>query len=175
MKKINIPMPEKAKAVVKEVAEREMYSMSFYMYLSMCCANEGYFNAAKYFAGEAREEMSHFSTLAKYMQDRGEEMDVPKVDAPKINFTDLKSGIKAAAELMVEVTQMYDEAIRVAISIDILTCNALMPFLDIQTKALGYYNDAMSVFGELKSKEEQLEQDRFFFWTPTDQPMATNP
>lgn len=163
MKNTKYPLPQKALDILEELGELELYSSNFYIYLSLCCNNAGYFNAAKKFANEAPEEVKHFQTIAKIALERGCEIDVPKVDKPEIDFTDLKSGIMALSELMVKVTKAYNESVRSMMDIDMLAWNELLPFLSIQQKALGEVNDMMSVFGELKDKESQLEQDALYF------------
>lgn len=161
--KLMFALPEKAKEFIEELMAEEFYAINFYTYLSFCCTSKGYFMAAQWAEGESKSERSHFMKLSDFLQTRGIEPDVPAAKSPEIDFTDLRSGIKAAYELEISLTQKYNEIIPMMFKVDIMAYLKLCEFMQIQESALKDMNDLWSMFMNAESDQyqRQLEQQRW--------------
>ena len=161
--KLAFTLPEKAKEFIEELMNEEFFAISFYTYLSFCCTNKGYFMASKWAMKESESERNHFTRLSEFLQTRGVEPDVPEAESPKIEFTDLRSGIKAAYELEISLTQKYNEIIPLMFKVDIMAYLKLCEFMQVQEYALKEMGELWSMFENAESDQyqRQLEQQRW--------------
>lgn len=166
MAKIVYALPDKAIEIIEELAQEEFYAISFYTYLSFCCTSKGYFRAADHFMGESQNERQHYLRLSDFLQARGVEPEVPEVKEPKIEFTDLRSGIEAAYRLEISLTEKYDEAIMMMRKIDTMAYLKLCEFMHIQEGALAEMNNLWSVFDTAVSEMAQREAEESYWARP---------
>lgn len=174
MEKIKYELPKKAQDIIEELAEAELNQVSFYLYLSYCCSNAGFYKAADHFMQQSKEERYHFLRLSDYLQSRGIEPEVPKVDAPKIDFTDLRSGVKAAYELEIEITEKYDECIKMLRDIDTMTYLKLCTYMEGQEYALSALEKMWTTFGAIEGIEEQREAENGFWGCKVEEAVPTS-
>lgn len=172
MEKICYELPKKAIEILNELAEAELQTVSFYIYLGFCCANDGYLHAADHFNGKSKNERYHFERITQFLQSRGIEPEVPKIEAYKGNFEDLRSMIAAAYKKEIEITEKYDECIKMMRSIDTMAHIKLVGFMEGQQWNLDEFQKMWSVFGDLDEVEAQKEQDVLYFAPKTETPTA---
>lgn len=157
MEKLRFALPDRAKEIIMELMAEEFDAVSFYTYLSFCCTNKGYFKAADYFMGESQSERGHFLRLSDFLQTRGIEPDVPAVKQPEIEFTDLRSGVKAAYEKEIALTEMYNEVIPLMFKIDTMAYLKLLEFMQVQEYAIKQMNDLWAMFENATTEIAQRE------------------
>lgn len=167
MDKLRYKLPAKALEIIEELASEELYQVSFYMYLSFCCSNMGFFHAADQFMNSSKEERYHFTRLSDFLKTRGVEPEVPAVKAPTIPFQDLITGIEAAYKLEISVTEKYDEAIKMIRDVDTMAYLKLCEFMSGQQYALDGLQRMWTTFKDLSDIEEQMEAERSYFGSDT--------
>lgn len=163
MENITFKLPEKAKEIIESLAKNELNQQNFLSYLASCCTFAGYIDAANYFHNESRHERDHFQRLCEFLQGRGIEAEMPSVEKPKIEFSDLKSGIKAAFLMEIEATKLYDQAYKDMRDIDSLAYIELQGMLGSQQYALKKYGEMWTIFKQLEGFEDQREAEVSYF------------
>src|SRR2546425_591958 len=89
--------------ILNDRLKDEMTAFYNYWYISMCCVNLGYFKASDWFEKESHGEKSHAKMIIDYMLGRSNEADLPDMEQPEIEFTDLKSAINIALDMEISL------------------------------------------------------------------------
>ena len=131
------------KKKLNQAVEHELYASNFYKYAASCCQKYGLFGAQKYFEKESADELEHYYKLRDFFNDRGDEADMPQIDA-----VDFKEGIDligildAAYELEKDLGEFYNEFYFA--TKDATVQVQLHNFVEFQTKAVGEYGDLIA-------------------------------
>lgn len=160
MKKISLLSSPDLKSL-QQAVEHELYASNFYKYAASCCQKQGLFGAQKFFEAESADEISHYYKLRDFLNDKGEEADMPQID--EVDFKegiDLMGILEAAFDLEKDLGEFYgkfyfdtkDAAVQVQ----------LHKFVKIQTKAVGEYMDLiarLSLIGDCPSGLLLIDQE----------------
>ncbi len=65
---------------------REYHSAYLYLGMSVYCSKEGFNGAANWFNIQYQEEVSHGMKLFKYLEDQDADIELPKIDAVKVEY-----------------------------------------------------------------------------------------
>lgn len=156
-------LPAKAVEIMEELASEELNQVSFYMHLSFCCSNRGFYRAADRFMDMSRNERYNFTRFNDFLETRGEEMDVPAVKAPTNDFKDLRDGVEAAYRLEIDITEKYAEATKSMHDVDLMAYLKLCEFFAFQQHELFYLHKMWQTFKDVETEEGQREQEVSFF------------
>lgn len=111
----------------------------FYRHLSNYFEDMGYTKAAKYFAGEASEELEHAEGLQKYLADWNVTATLKAINPPD-KVTGLVDAIEAAYELEYDLFEDYrDDSTTIFNMGDIATFDFLAKYRAIQTESVAKY------------------------------------
>lgn len=140
-KKLNKGAVESLSLRLKD--EQKAYRM--YRYFANCLRNSGYFLAAKYFEGEAVEELEHAHILEKYATDWNTELEFLTLETP----TEADGMVEIFEEAYKFEYYLLEEYSKNAVECledgDMSTFNFLQQFIAIQTKAVAEYADKLNM------------------------------
>jgi ferritin len=131
------------KKKLNQAVEHELYASNFYKYAASCCQKYGLFGAQKFFEAESADELTHYYKLRDFFNDRGDEADMPQVDA--VDFKegiDLMGILDAAYELEKDLGEFYNDFYFA--TKDATVHARIQKFVKIQTKAVGEYGDLIA-------------------------------
>jgi ferritin len=120
----------------------ELHAANKYKYFATCLQYKGYFGCQKYFNAEAEEELKHHRILTDFMNDRGDEADMPKVEAIDEDHDELLSAFMSAYDFEVELEEFYQDFYKS--TKDVTIQQFLLQFLEIQKKSIGEYGDLIA-------------------------------
>jgi len=161
---MSYPLNKVSKQILEDRLNDELVAFYTYWYLSMCCQLSGYYKASDYFEKESHDEKCHAKMITEYMLGRGEETELPKLDQPEVNFTDLKDAINLALKMEIDLAKRYEKSIKESLeSGDIMTFNFLMRYLDIQKESIKELSEKQTIFAKLDEEEDQREAEQFAF------------
>ncbi len=144
MKKSLLSASDKKK--LNQAVEHELYASNFYKYAASCCQKYGLFGAQKFFEKESADELTHYYKLRDFFNDRGDEADMPQIDA--VDFKegiDLMGILDASYELEKDLGEFYNEFYFA--TKDATVQVQLHNFVEFQTKAVGEYGDLIARLG----------------------------
>lgn len=150
MKKSLLSAPDRKK--LNELVERELYAHNMYKYFSTCMQKHGYFGAQTYFLHESEEELKHWKMVADFMNDMGDEAEMPaikKIDLSNENLIDL---FNMAYEVEYDLLELYSDACMETKSAAVK--QFLLEMVEIQRKSVGEYGDLIArleIIGSEKS------------------------
>lgn len=133
-----------AEQILQDAVHAELHASHLYKHLSNQCQRLGLFGAAKYFANESAEELTHYAKIAQYFNDRGGVATIPALEAIEESVADLEAALLAAYEAEVELGQNYANWYKASLSNDPTTAQFLLQFLEIQRSSIGEYGDWLS-------------------------------
>jgi ferritin len=131
------------KKKLNQAVEHELYASNFYKYAASCCQKYGLFGAQKFFEKESADELEHYYKLRDFFNDRGDEAEMPQIDA--VDFKegiDLMGILDAAYELEKDLGDFYNEFYFA--TKDATVHARIQKFVKIQTKAIGEYGDLLA-------------------------------
>ena len=131
------------KKKLNQAVEHELYASNFYKYAASCCQKYGLFGAQKFFEKESADELTHYYKLRDFFNDRGDEAEMPQIDA--VDFKDgidLMGILDAAYELEKDLGDFYNEFYFA--TKDATVHARIQKFVKIQTKAVGEYGDLLA-------------------------------
>jgi len=131
------------KKKLNQAVEHELYASNFYKYAASCCQKYGLFGAQKFFEKESADELEHYYKLRDFFNDRGDEAEMPQIDA--VDFKegiDLMGILDAAYELEKDLGDFYNEFYFA--TKDATVQVQLHSFVEFQTKAVGEYGDLLA-------------------------------
>ncbi len=68
---------------------REYHSAYIYLGMSAYCSKEGFNGAANWFSIQYQEEVAHGMKLFKYLEDQDVDIELPQIDAVKVEYNSL--------------------------------------------------------------------------------------
>jgi len=144
MKKSLLSASDKKK--LNQAVEHELYASNFYKYAASCCQKYGLFGAQKFFEKESADELEHYYKLRDFFNDRGDEADMPQVDAVEFKEgIDLMGILQSAYELEKDLGDFYNEFYFATKDANVHA--RIQKFVKIQTKAIGEYGDLIARLG----------------------------
>jgi ferritin len=131
------------KKKLNQAVEHELFASNFYKYAASCSQRQGLFGAQKFFEAESADELTHYYKLRNFFNDRGDEADMPQIDAVEFkDGIDLMGILDAAYELEKDLGEFYND---LYFSTKDATVQArILKFVKIQTKAIGEYGDLLA-------------------------------
>ncbi|MCP3981144.1 MAG: ferritin [bacterium] len=130
---------------------------AWYTYLGMATYFDGLYliGFAKFMEEQAREEQTHAQRLFRYVLDRGGEVDLQPIPAPKVDYTSIKEAFnKAVEQEKANTASIYELYALSKDCNDYATIAALQWFLDEQVEEEKIMTDALGLLefaGEDKS------------------------
>jgi len=134
------------KKKLNQAVEHELFASNFYKYAASCSQRQGLFGAQKFFEKESADELTHYFKLRDFFNDRGDEADMPQIDAVEFkDGIDLMGILDAAYELEKDLSEFYNDFYFA--TKDATVQVQLHDFVEIQTKAVGEYGDLIARLG----------------------------
>lgn len=115
-------MNSQVAALLKDQVNKEFYSAYLYLAFSNYYYGENLDGFGHWFAIQAAEELQHALKFLKYLQDNNEKVTLGAIDAPNVNFTDLKQPLTASLKHEQYVTSLIHAIFRQAREVDDFRC-----------------------------------------------------
>lgn len=132
------------KNILLDAIAEELHTSHLYKHLANQCQRMGLFGAAKKFRDESSDELTHYQLIADYMNDRGGVAMLPDIEAIDEPVTELVGAIKSAFDAETSLGSKYAKWYSSILSVDPITAQFLLQFLEIQRKSIGEYGDWLS-------------------------------
>jgi len=145
---------------ILEARLADEYTASFlYRNASNYLQGIGFFLAAKYFAKESADELSHAHGIEKYLVDWNVCPVLPQIDSQDNKFDGLPDVIDSAYVIELALYQSYEkDSVKIFEMGDICTFDFLQHYRTIQTKSVAEYSDFLNLLEgcDCESKFELL-------------------
>ena len=113
---------------------------------------------AALFYAQALEERDHAMMMVRYLLDQGEEVAIPALDAPKMDFADVIEPVKLALDQEKRVTSQINELTRVAREDSDFASDQFMQwFIKEQVEEVAKMGDLLAVVTRAKGDLERIE------------------
>jgi len=144
----------------------EYTAFYFYRAASNWCQGVGYEKAAEFFANESKDELEHAAKIEKYLVDWNVTPDLPALQRPPLEFSNLISVIEQAYKIEYDLYEEYEKtSMDIFNAQDTCTFDFLQQFRMIQTKSVAEYSDKLNMLEgvEPTSKFEMLLLEKKLF------------
>lgn len=142
------------KKMLQQAITHELTASSMYKQLGNCMQKSGYFGAQKYFLSESADELVHYQKIADFMNDRGDEAQVPAIPEQKGDIDELKEAFQTAFDAEVELDKFYQKSYKN--SDDVSVQEFLLAFIKIQRKSVGEYMDLLATIERCENNPSAL-------------------
>ena len=129
--------------IIDDAIHEELYAAQLYRHLSNQCQRLGLFGAAKYFARESSDELTHYQKWADYLNDRGSVATLPETPACEDIIPTLKDALQAGYDAEKALGDKYIAWYKQVFPIDPMTANFMLFYLDKQMTSIGEYSDLL--------------------------------
>lgn len=132
---------------------------AFYTYRAAAnwCKDKGFFEAAKYFAKESEDELSHAKKIEQYLVDWNVLPDLPTIEEPIVDFKDLPNILDVAYGLEYSLYEDYEETSKkVWDAGDICTFDFLKFFRETQTASVAEFSDKLNMLEGVEANKLNL-------------------
>jgi len=116
--------------IIDDAIHEELYAAQLYRHLSNQCQRLGLFGAAKYFANESSDELTHYQKWADYLNDRGSVATLPETPTCEDTIPTLKAALEAAYDAEKALGDKYIAWYKQVFPIDPTTASFLLFYLD---------------------------------------------
>lgn len=128
--------------MLNQAVEHELYASNFYKYSASCTQKQGYFGAQKFFEKESADELTHYYLIRDFMNDLGDEADMPAINSVELEGETLSGIFLDAYELEVDLGDFYKKFYTK--TEDPYVKTFLHKMVNIQRKAVGEYGDLIA-------------------------------
>lgn len=150
-----IKLPEEIVKLLLPRLKDEFDAAYLYRSISNWCQGVGYFKAAEFFAHESEEEFKHAAGIEKYLVDWNVIVNLPKIEIPSSEFTDLVSALDKAYVIEYKLYEEYeDTSMKVFKTGDLCTFDFLQHYRTIQRLAVAEYSDKLNMLEGVNPKDK---------------------
>jgi ferritin len=143
IKPIQLPK-EVVNALTPRIGD-EHKAFYFYKAASNRCNEKGYFKAAKYFANESADELTHSEKLEKFIRDWNVIPELDTIEKPELEFAGLVDIIEQAYQMEYDLYEAYEETSKTVFKIgDLCAFDLLQEFRTIQKDSVAEYSDFLN-------------------------------
>lgn len=136
------------KEVVNALTPRigdEHKAFYFYKAASNWCNEKGYFKAAKFFAEESADELTHSEKLEKFIRDWNVIPELEAIEKPVLEFDGLVDIIEQAYQMEYDLYEAYEDTSKEVFKIgDLCAFDLLQEFRTIQKDSVAQYSDFLN-------------------------------
>lgn len=126
-------LPKKLEKVLNEQIGKEGYAAHLYLSMASWAETQGYEGISKWFYAQHLEEVEHMLKIIRYVNERGGQAIVPKIDQPPKSFDGVKKVFEASLEHEQMVTKSINDIVGISLSEkDFTTHNWIQWFVDEQ-------------------------------------------
>lgn len=120
---------------------------AFYQYRAMSnyCQGVGYEKAAAFFLKESEDELTHAKKLEKILVDWNVVVELPMLEAPKTEFTDLVDVIETAYEMEYDLYELYNDKLPKVMAMNQGLYIKMYELMDNQFNAVAEYSDKLNM------------------------------
>ena len=137
----------------------ELYQSNLWKSLANQLQRLGLFGSQKYFLAESAEELTHYQMHVEFMNDMGDCVDLPKIDAVTDKVTDIGDALEIGYNTELDVYNQYKDFYEKAADEDVSVAQYILQFIEIQRKAVGHYGDLLAKYKIAEQTKEILEFD----------------
>jgi len=130
------------KKMLNQAVEHELYASNFYKYGASCAQKQGYFGVQKFFEKESADELEHYYLIRDFMNDLGDEADMPQIPMVEFESDALLNIFLDANSLEQDLGEFYKKAYKK--TEDAYVQVFLHKMVNIQRKAVGEYGDLLA-------------------------------
>lgn len=150
-----IKLPEEIVKLLLPRLKDEFDAAYLYRSISNWCQGVGYLKAAEFFAHESEEEFKHAAGIEKYLVDWNVIVNLPKIETPSSEFTDLVAALDKAYVIEYKLYEEYeDTSMKVFKTGDLCTFDFLQHYRTIQRLAVAEYSDKLNMLEGVNPKDK---------------------
>lgn len=160
--KVKSLLTDNMKGWLQKSMASELYASNLYKHIANQLQKIGFFGGQKFYLAESSDELTHYQKLVDIVNDFGDVIDVPRVDAIKEIIEGLDDALEISYETELGLLNQYKEFYEMAEDEDCVLGQAILQFLEIQRKAVGEYGDLISRYNLCgKNESAILEFDEY--------------
>lgn len=150
-----IKLPQEIVKLLLPRLKDEFDASYFYRSISNWCQGVGYFLAAEFFAKESEDELAHAKGIEKYLVDWNVIVNLPKIESPAAEFTDLVDVFDKAYVIEYKLYEEYeDTSMKVFKAGDLSTFDFLQHYRTIQRQSVAEYSDKLNMLEGVNPKDK---------------------
>lgn len=123
----------------------EFNASYFYRSAENWCKGNGFDIAAKFFANESADELTHAKKIEKYLVDWNVSFDLPPIPSPVFEFKSLLDLIEQAYGIEYKLYEDYEDTSMKLFKNDLCAFDLLTEFRAIQVKSVAEYSDKLNM------------------------------
>jgi len=140
-----VQLPKEVVDVLTPRIGDEHKAFYFYKSASNWCNEKGYFKAAKFFAAESADELTHSEKLEKFIRDWNVIPELNTIEKPVLEFEGLVDIIEQAYEMEYDLYEAYEQSSKEVFKIgDLCAFDLLQEFRTIQKESVAQYSNFLN-------------------------------
>lgn len=148
------------KKMLNKSGQSEFYAHHLYIHLANQLQRIGFFGSQKFFEKESGDELMHYYKLRDYVNDMGDVLEMPIVEACSDKVTNIGDALQIYYDTEYDLMQQYQEFYeKIEDSGDCITSTFLIEFLQIQRTSVGEAGDLLQKYKQAEAGKEFLEFD----------------
>lgn len=141
-----VSLPPEVISLLQDRHSDEMNAFYAYRAMSNWCQNVGYFKAAKYYAAESEDELSHAKGIEDFLVQWNVTPVLPTVQTPTLKFQSLVATIEMAYNMEYDLYEKYEDTSNRILSIgDTCAFDFLAKYRTIQTQSVAEQSDKLNM------------------------------
>lgn len=150
-----VKLPQEIVKLLLPRLKDEFDAAYLYRAMSNWCQGVGYFTAAEFFAKESEDEFGHAKGIEKYLVDWNVVPNLPKIETPELEFSDLVAALDKAYVIEYKLYEEYeDTSIKVFKTGDLCTFDFLQTYRTIQRTSVAEYSDKLNMLEGVNPKDK---------------------
>jgi ferritin len=137
----------KSKEILQQAAKDELTAAHHYHHLAAQMQAAGFMGAMAFFEAEAEAELRHFKEIRDFVNDMGDVLTLPALDAADQQIPSIMNALQYAMEMEEMLLKDYQQHAETAFQQkDMATFSFLIKFVDRQVASVGEYRDLISLW-----------------------------
>jgi ferritin len=160
-----VKLDESVVSILTNRIKDEYIAHYFYRNAANWCLDANYKKAAKFFEGEANNELEHAKMLQDYITSWNVIPTIPAVDPKTASFNNLVEIINGGYKLEYNLLVDYNDSSSKLFNIDLTTFDFLQQFRVIQKDSVAEYSDLLNALNliDVNNKFELLYFENTYF------------
>lgn len=148
------------KKMLNKSGQSELYAHLLYIHLANQLQRIGFFGTQKFFEKESADELTHYYKLRNYINDMGEVLEVPAIEACTDKVSSIGDALQIYYDTEYDLMEQYQEFYeKIENSGDCITSTFLIEFLQIQRTSVGEAGDLLQKYKQAEVGKEFIEFD----------------
>lgn len=136
----------KSKQILQDSAKDELTAAHHYLHVAAQMQSVGFMGAMAFFESESASETAHYKELRDYVNNMGDVLTIPALDAADTAIPTILNALQYAIEMEEMLLKDYQRRSSEAFQEqDMATFSLLLKFVDRQVQSVGEYQDLIAL------------------------------